>query len=147
MALLYFAYGSNLHFEQMRQRCGEVIDQGLGVLDDHRLVFAGRSRRWQLGGVAHVEPAAGGSVPGVLYALEEAALVTLDRYEGHPRRYRRTDVRVRRDEEVVDAIAYLRIDGPALTAPSASYLATIAHAYGRRGWSLDPLLRAAEHSN
>lgn len=79
--MLYFAYGSNLDLDQMRERLPDVRVVGLAVLRDHRLTFPLHSERWG-GGAAGVAHAHGGTVWGVLYELTEADLARLDADEG-----------------------------------------------------------------
>ena len=79
--MLYFAYGSNLDPDQMRERCPEHRVVGLGGLREHRLFFPLFSNRWE-GGVASVQLHHGGTVWGVLYELTDADMATLDGFEG-----------------------------------------------------------------
>ncbi len=79
--MLYFAYGSNLDPDEMRERCPESRVVGLALLRDHRLTFPLRSERWG-GGAAGVTHAHGGAVWGALYELSESDLASLDAYEG-----------------------------------------------------------------
>jgi len=79
--MLYFAYGSNLDPDQMRERCPGALTVGLAALHDERVVFPLYSQRWG-GGVASVQPAHGGMVWGVLYDLDEQDLAALDGHEG-----------------------------------------------------------------
>ena len=140
--MMYFAYGSNLHKPQMAERCPESRPAGAATLPGHRLTFQGESKRWG-GGVANVVEDPTASVPGLLYDTTDACLEALDRFEGHPRFYRRTEVTVVRDGAEVTAVTYMRVDAPPPRAPSAAYLGTIAHAYGTLGYPLAPLLAAA----
>lgn len=78
--MLYFAYGSNLDPDQMRERCPDSQIVGLAVLPDHKLTFPLYSQRWG-GGAAGVTHEHGGTVWGALYELSESDLASLDRYE------------------------------------------------------------------
>jgi gamma-glutamylcyclotransferase (GGCT)/AIG2-like uncharacterized protein YtfP len=80
--MLYFAYGSNLDPEQMRERCPDHHVVGLAELRDHRIVFPLTSHDWG-GGVASIGVAHGESVWGVVYELSAADLASLDGYEGY----------------------------------------------------------------
>lgn len=77
----YFAYGSNLDVEQMRERCPSARPLFRARLPDHRLDFTYLSHRWA-GGAADVVPHFGDSVWGVVYELSVADLPRLDRQEG-----------------------------------------------------------------
>lgn len=79
---LYFAYGSNLCVDQMRDRCPDARPIGAAILHDHRLHFPRRSCGWGNAGVAGVTPHEGEKVEGALYRLTHRCRVTLDSYEG-----------------------------------------------------------------
>lgn len=87
-ASLYFAYGSNLNWEQLQQRCPGARFVDLALLPDHRLAFTRASNYWG-GGVADVVPTPGAQVWGVIYAVSRRCLTALDQYEGYQpgRRY------------------------------------------------------------
>jgi len=87
---LYFAYGSNLDADQMRERCPGSRALGRAALPDHRIDFTYYSTRWN-GGAADVLPHSGERVWGVLYALGADDLSLLDRFE---RGYDRVFLRV-----------------------------------------------------
>tara|TARA_B100000315_G_scaffold65392_1_gene59359 strand:+ start:3991 stop:4161 length:171 start_codon:yes stop_codon:yes gene_type:complete len=44
--MLYFAYGSNLDNDQMKDRCPSAKDKGTACLKEHRLDFTRHSTRW-----------------------------------------------------------------------------------------------------
>lgn len=79
--MLYFAYGSNLDPDHMRERCPAHQVVGLAALHDHRLHFPLYSQDWS-GGVASVQLHHGETVWGVLYELTDDDLHALDGYEG-----------------------------------------------------------------
>ena len=79
--MLYFAYGSNLDPDQMRARCPAHRLVGVAALRDHKLVFPFFSEKWG-GGVASVQLSHGRDVWGVLHALSEEDLLSLDAHEG-----------------------------------------------------------------
>ncbi len=79
--MLYFAYGSNLDPNQMRERCPDHRVVGLAALHEHRLVFPVFSNNWG-GGVSSIQPHHGETIWGILYELSEADLASADRYEG-----------------------------------------------------------------
>jgi gamma-glutamylcyclotransferase (GGCT)/AIG2-like uncharacterized protein YtfP len=80
-AMLYFAYGSNLDPDQMRERCPGHAVVGLAVLHDHRIGFPLYSNGWG-SGVAGLVHSHGEKVWGMVYELTEADLAALDSYEG-----------------------------------------------------------------
>lgn len=70
---IYFAYGSNLHLEQMTARCPTAVPIRTLFLRNWRLVFRN---------VADIEPSEGDMVAGALYWVEPRDVAALDRYEG-----------------------------------------------------------------
>jgi Gamma-glutamyl cyclotransferase, AIG2-like len=79
--MLYFAYGSNLDPEQMRERCPNHVVVGLASLQEYRIGFPRFSNRWG-GGTAGLQLAHGKVMWGVLYELTDDDLAKLDEYEG-----------------------------------------------------------------
>ena len=79
--MLYFAYGSNLDWNQMRGRCPSVRFVCSAKLCDHRLAFTRKSQGRGCG-VADVLPAQGHDVWGVVYQIDECDIGQLDKNEG-----------------------------------------------------------------
>lgn len=129
---LYFAYGSNLDGAQMRRRCPGARLVGAGVLDGYRLGFAGRSRQWG-GAVATVVRARGERVPGLVWTLGDEDLERLDRFEGHPRSYRRKRLLVEVDGHRRRAHVYRKEEGD-MGLPTDAYVDVIRRAYRRHGF-------------
>src|SRR5262245_23817551 len=71
----YFAYGSNMVWEQMRLRCPGAQTLGIGKLRDYRFIINQQ-------GVATIVPAATRTVYGVLWEITPSHERTLDDYEG-----------------------------------------------------------------
>ncbi|RCI08731.1 hypothetical protein L249_4682 [Ophiocordyceps polyrhachis-furcata BCC 54312] len=71
----YFAYGSNLHMEQMKRRCPNSRYVGRAELPDHR---------WQINdrGYANIVAAQGHHVQGLVYEIDAADEARLDLCEG-----------------------------------------------------------------
>jgi cation transport regulator ChaC len=129
--VLYFAYGSNMWREQMRQRCPDHELIGKAVLRDYALCFP-RSSPVRNCGVAGIVEQPGSEVWGVVYHLSEKDLSTLDRREGfdqakpvHVNRYNRVTVRVLRDGLRFDCVTYLARPEPGRHVPNAEYMAAI----------------------
>jgi hypothetical protein len=80
--MLYFAFGSNLDPDQIRERCPGHRIVGLAALHDYRMVFPLFSELWG-GGGAGVQLHHGDIVWGVAYDLTDADLSSLDRFEGY----------------------------------------------------------------
>ena len=84
---LYFAYGSNMDEEQMKKRCKSADLVGIGVINDHKLVF-NRKGTYRPGGVASVEPKDGERVYGIIWKIDLDDLFGLDETED-PNAYKR----------------------------------------------------------
>lgn len=72
---LYFAYGSNLDFDQMAHRCPGAEYLGVATLPDHEL-------KMDSAGYATVVPNRGSHVQGALWDLSTANEESMDGYEG-----------------------------------------------------------------
>ncbi len=79
--MLYFAYGSNMNWQQMQERCRSARFVGLAKLSDYGLAFTRKSVNRGCG-VADVVPEPGKSVWGVVYEIGDLDLGKLDRSEG-----------------------------------------------------------------
>ena len=75
----YFAYGSNLNFEQMAYRCPEATVVGAAKLDGYELAF----RR----GYLTILPKEGASVEGLIWSVTDHDESQLDCYESYPTFY------------------------------------------------------------
>lgn len=130
--VIYAAYGSNLHLEQMLARCPDAMRVGTGVIRDHRLVF----RR-----TADIEPHPDKVVQVGLFRLTRPDERTLDRYEGRPRVYRKVAVLVDTGETTVRAMAYVMRRRDEI-APEEGYARRIAEGYADWGLDRRPLVDA-----
>ena len=83
--MLTFAYGSNMDYGQMRDRCPSACCVSIAVLRDHRLCFP-RGRSGGGGGVAGVESSKDSKVWGVVYRISESDAKILDRCEGYTKK-------------------------------------------------------------
>jgi gamma-glutamylcyclotransferase (GGCT)/AIG2-like uncharacterized protein YtfP len=103
----YFAYGSNLNFLQMEQRCPGARLLGRGILPDYRFHLYSR-------GYASVMQKKGATVWGGIWKISEADLVTLDRYEAVAYDYYYRDTipvfLVDASQETVDCQVYIGSD-------------------------------------
>lgn len=78
--ILFFAYGSNMHPDQIAARCLGAAFLGPARLDGYRLAFFGQSFVWD-GGLETVAPAPGWELWGVLYALSHLDADSLDAWQ------------------------------------------------------------------
>ena len=140
----YMAYGSNLNKAQMAYRCPDAIPIGKCVLNNWELVF----RR----GVLTIEQMPGAATPIGIWAISEQDEKNLDRYEGYPRFYYKTDYpmlftfskngKVQGKETVKSVMAYIMTDGFPIQAPSKAYLETCLQGYKDFGMQTAPLMNA-----
>jgi cation transport regulator ChaC len=129
--VLYFAYGSNMWREQMRQRCPEHELIGAAVLKDHALCFPRFSTIRQCG-VAGIMEKPGAEVWGVLYRLNARDLATLDKREGYDpsgsaeeNRYNRQTFRVVMSGKELDCLTYIARPEPGTHVPNTDYMSAI----------------------
>jgi hypothetical protein len=141
--VLYFAYGSNLDWAQMRRRCPTAAPLGPAALDGWRLAFGGHSRTWG-GSVATIVPSRYERVDGLLYELPRAELGALDLFEGHPGCYRRRPMPVGVRPDGQRRLAHTYVLPVVREAPPAlAYFTVLWLAYRALGFDREPLLAAA----
>jgi gamma-glutamylcyclotransferase (GGCT)/AIG2-like uncharacterized protein YtfP len=106
--VLYFAYASNMHREQMKRWCPASRFLKAAALAGYRFVYDGFSVTWD-GAVANIVRSDAETVWGAVYDITERDRLTLDAFEGYPREYDHKEVEVRdRDGRTYRAMAYLR---------------------------------------
>jgi hypothetical protein len=131
---LYFAYGSNLDEQQMRERCPGSRALFRARLGGHRLDFTHLSAtRWQ-GGTADIVPDADAMVFGLVYAMGDGDFAKLDRWEGG---YDRVGLRVEDDAGVIHEVTSYSVRDKGLFAPHESYLGKILREAERLGFPGD----------
>ncbi|MBI5166179.1 MAG: gamma-glutamylcyclotransferase [candidate division NC10 bacterium] len=137
--MLYFAYGSNMDSEQMRERCPESRFITTARLKDFRLVFSRWSEGWD-GGVADIEPSKGDVVEGVVYEISATDLASLDSYEGYPLDYFRAYVTLETSAGAeLTVIAYFA-NPMGSFPPSRRYLGQLLKGAWERGLSPEYIL-------
>lgn len=80
--MLYFAYGSNMDWEQMNRRCPSAKFVAVARLKDHRFAIA-RTSYSRGCGSAGVVPQPGACVWGVVYDIDEREFGPLDAAEDY----------------------------------------------------------------
>jgi len=124
----YFAYGSNLDIDRLRERIGEWQDDRRATLKDYRLTFDSR-------GKADILEQRGGRVWGAVYKVTEAQLKVLDRFECvHGGIYKRVSVNVECDGKTEPAIAYVKIERTSFHPPDDDYLNHILRGLKQHGY-------------
>ncbi len=80
--MLYFAYGSNMNWQQMKERCPSARFVGIAALPDHKLAFTRKSINRGCG-VADAVPGQGQKLWGVVYEITTLDIEKLDKSEGY----------------------------------------------------------------
>jgi gamma-glutamylcyclotransferase (GGCT)/AIG2-like uncharacterized protein YtfP len=130
--MLYFAYGSNMHWEQMQQRCASARFVAIARLPEHRLAITRKSRR-RLCGTADVVGEAGAEVWGILYDIDSDDLTLLDGFEDGYRR-EKLAVTLTGEERSVEAWIYIAEKEACPPPPSALYKRLMLD--GAKRWGL-----------
>ncbi len=123
----YFAYGSNMDQDQMRERCPDAKLLGVASLPDYRLAFTIYSPTRKCG-CADILPSVGETVYGLLYEMTDSAMKAMDEFEGHPVHYRRIEILVEKDGMPVRAYSYEVVRKITGLMPSDDYLLLITNA-------------------
>lgn len=130
----YFAYGSNIDIDRMRERCPTAEVLGSGVLRDYRLEFTVYSQGWGAGTADIVyEPRQ--EVWGIVYVLDTQDLHGLDADEGYPDHYRRVQLPVEVDgTEHPGVWAYEVARKVSFVPPKCKYIELMRNAALRYGF-------------
>jgi len=140
--MLYFAYGSNLDYSQMKNRCPSARFVGRAILKDYDFDFTRKSRNRDCG-VMDIIKADGEQVWGVVYQIDELDVGKLDQSEGYaPGRaknaYQRIERIVYEDGETdrpITVMTYEVVEKAAATIlPNLEYKALIVN--GADYWRL-----------
>lgn len=144
----YIAYGSNLNIRQMKQRCPSARVIGTSEIPDYELLFKGS----QSGAYLTIEPKEGGTVPVGVWEVTEADETALDRYEGYPAFYYKTEMvlpitgirsgKVRKRKVFV----YIMHEERKIGIPSLHYVSTCLQGYTDFGFDEHYLAEAQENA-
>jgi gamma-glutamylcyclotransferase (GGCT)/AIG2-like uncharacterized protein YtfP len=117
--IYYFAYGSNLHHEQMKKRCPKCRYIKKIVLNNFQLVFRNK------GGWADVEKKNSKKVHGGLYTISKYAEIRLDKYEDYPIVYKKIYFKYKGKR----VMTYTMVKKTKLVPPTTRYLNIIKQGY------------------
>lgn len=124
---LYVAYGSNLHKEQMEERCPGAIPYQTGTLQGWELVYRGVDPDKVYATIIKKE---GASVPVAVWKITEEHEKSLDEYEVYPVLYFKEDVEVTLDNgKPLTAMVYIMTESAVPGTPSDTYIRTIREGY------------------
>ncbi len=119
--LNYFAFGSNMSAQRMRERLGWSPSRLGAILPDFEMIFNKHSND---GGKANIMYSPGNLVEGILYSVNEEDLLILDKFEGVAvKQYKRHDIQVQNNKKKsVSAVAYKALNTGKVSAPTEEYL-------------------------
>lgn len=144
MSKIYFAYGSNMHIQQMALRCPTAQRIGTGVIRDYRLLFRGRTG----GAVATIEPIEGSFVPVSIWTIGAADERSLDQYEGFPTLYNKQEFEADMGGgNVLKGMAYIMVKNYPVALPSEHYFNVILDGYSDNKLDVKPLFEALSRNN
>lgn len=135
----YFAYGSNLNKEQVRERIGGFKETGPATLENHRLTFDIYSPV-RNGGVADIVESKDDKVYGAVYRIPEEKLYKVEEAGLKSGRYQPKKVKVKYQGRKIEATAFEVVDKGNFIEPSEEYLETIIEGLKDHNYS-DKIIR------
>jgi len=145
----YFAYGSNMDPEKMRERGIGFSQRARAILKDYRLEFNKKASHNPREGYANIVSFQKGIVEGIVYEIRDADLAEVDRFEGYPNHYNRIDVKLLlKHGQAVNAVTYIACPNKVRDGlkPSREYLDhlmagrdLLSESYRRKLEALQPL--------
>jgi len=133
--LYYFAYGSNMNWPQMKQRCPSARFICVARLPDYQFAIARHSQLRKCG-TANIFPEAGSEVWGIVYELNDQDLNILDRFEDGYRR-EKIFVAARGDgQHPLEVLVYVAEKEDDAPLPNPEYKRLMVE--GARHWQLPP---------
>ena len=140
----YIAYGSNLNVYQMRYRCPNARIIGTAVVPNYELLFKGS----KTGSYLTIEPKEGSIVPVAVWETTAEDEFALDRYEGYPHFYYKTELELPLTEtgKKLTAFVYIMHEERKLVIPTSAYIRTCVDGYRQFGFDLKHLRKAMDIS-
>ena len=140
----YIAYGSTLNVRQMRMRCPSARIIGTSQVPNYELLFKGS----KTGSYLTIEPKENSTVPVAVWEVTPRDEAALDRYEGFPTFYYKTEMmlpikgirsgKIRKRRVFV----YIMHEDRSVGIPSAYYLRTCLEGYADFGFDRQILMNA-----
>ena len=131
--MYYFAYGSNMNWEQMQRRCPSAQFICVASLKDYRFAIARHSRLRNCG-TANIFVDSGAEVWGIVYEVSDPDLITLDTFEDG---YRREQVLVSAKDNgqcPIEVLVYIAEKEDTVPLPNSQYKRLIVE--GARHWKI-----------
>jgi hypothetical protein len=120
--MILFCYGSN-SIKQIKERINESdIQFQKAYLDNHVRIFAGKSIKWDGGGVASVYPLDGKKVYGIAVTLNDDQLQKINKFE---KGYSLIQKNIVIKNKVVNAFLFVKDNIEFSKLPSDSYMNAI----------------------
>jgi gamma-glutamylcyclotransferase (GGCT)/AIG2-like uncharacterized protein YtfP len=140
--LYYFAYGSNMNWEQMQRRCPSTRFICIASLKDYRFAIARHSRLRNCG-TANIFADRGSEVWGIVYEVSEADLIVLDGFEDGYRREKLLVSAGGDSQGSLEVLVYIAEKEDTVPLPNPEYKRLIVD--GARHWSIpEPYLLMLE---
>lgn len=133
LKLYYFAYGSNMNWEQMQRRCPSAQFVCVARLKDYRFAIARHSRLRNCG-TANIVAETGSEVWGIVYDVSEQELTILDGFEDGYRRERTLALTIGDSQSAVEVLVYVAEKEDNVPLPSSEYKQLIVA--GARHWNM-----------
>ena len=140
----YIAYGSNLNIDQMSYRCPGARVVGTSKIPDFELLFKGSKS----GAYLTIEPKKGAKVPVAVWEVTADDELSLDRYEGYPNFYYKTEVEIPvicisdRRVRKLKAFIYIMHEEREIGVPSQRYVDVCLDGYEAFGFDENHLYDA-----
>lgn len=104
----YFAYGSNMNPQRMKDREINFSKRELAILKDYKLCFNKQAYRNPNEGYANLIPKKDIVAEGILYEIDESDIEKLDKLEGYPYHYNKETIRIElSNDKKVNALVYI----------------------------------------
>ena len=134
--MYYFAYGSNMNWEQMQRRCPSARFVCVASLKNYRFAIARHSRLRNCG-TANIFADTGSEVWGIVYDISEPDLIILDGFEDGYRRETMLVSATGDHKKVLEVLVYIAAKEDAVPLPNFEYKRLIVH--GARHWKIPEL--------
>jgi gamma-glutamylcyclotransferase len=131
--LYYFAYGSNMNWEQMQRRCPSAQFVCIAVLKNYRFAIARHSRLRNCG-TANIFAETGSEVWGIVYEVSEQELAILDGFEDGYQREKVAVLNIGDGQNPVEVLVYMAEKEDNVPLPSSEYKQLIVA--GARYWKI-----------
>lgn len=133
--MYYFAYGSNMNWQQMQRRCPSSRFVCVARLADYQFGITRHSRLRDCG-TANVFPSPGSEVWGIVYEVSDADLLVLDTFEDGYRRELISLAPAEIEHLPLQAVVYIAEIEQNVPRPNAEYRRLMIE--GAKHWQLPP---------